>query len=95
MNLKQLFFEAIDNGELGAVDDLGVIVTLSELEQRFTELEPETISHFLPSATLENGQREFTAHKFLYQIKDGVYRVHPDALDQIELLFAEQTPTLQ
>ncbi len=84
MNLKQLFFKAIDSGELGAVDDQGVIVSLKELEQRFANLDHMTVSHFLPAATLEKGQREFTQQKFLYHIRDDIYRVHPEALDYYE-----------
>lgn len=84
MEIRQQFIEAINNGDLGSIDDSGVIVTLSELEQRFSSMEAASMQEFLPSIIIPDGQTRVTKQQFLFQLKDGVYRVHPDALDDFD-----------
>lgn len=81
MNLKQQFFEAVSNGDLGSFDDLGVIVTLKELEQTFPRVDSGQISRFLPSATIDAGQHSASEQKFVFHLSGDAYRVHPDAIE--------------
>ncbi len=84
MNLKEQFFEAVSNGDLGSFDDLGVIVTLKELEQKFPTMDAGQISNFLPAATMTSGQSQASEQKFLFHLSGDAYRVHPDAIESYD-----------
>jgi len=81
MELKQLFLEALSNGDMGAIDDLGVVVTLEEFERKFPDTRNMNSAGFLPSSTLDTRDQPVCQDKFLYVVRKDVYRVHPDALD--------------
>ncbi len=84
MRLKDHFLEAINAGELGSIDDRGIVFTLKEFKQVFSYIKSDYINSFLPAATIEAGRDTMTQTKFLFRIRKGVYRVHPDALSKIE-----------
>jgi len=78
--LKNRFIEAVKNGELGTIDDRGVVFTLREFKAVFSDIKSDYINSFLPAATIEPGRKMLTHTKFLFRIRKGVYRVHPDML---------------
>lgn len=78
--LKTHFLKAVNNGELGAIDDKGIIITLDEFKNYFNDVTSDYASSFLPAATLEPGQITMSHTKFMFRIRRGVYRVHEDAL---------------
>ena len=84
MKLKQLFLQALANGDMGSIDDSGVVITLKELQQHFPDIDTQDIIAFLPEATLEQGQNTLTDKRFLYRIGEQAYRVHPDAIEEYE-----------
>jgi len=79
--LKDRFIEAVINGELGSVEDQGIVFTLKEFKSVFDDIKTDYINSFLPAATIEPGREIMTNTKYLFRISKGVYRVHPDALD--------------
>jgi len=80
MTLKQRFIQAVLNGELGSIDEQGVLVTLEEFREYFSDIKSQYILSFLPAATIEPGQVTMSHTKFLFRLHKGVYRVHKDAL---------------
>ena len=78
--LKERFIKAIINGELGRVENSGVIVTLKEFKAYFSEIKTQYVSSFLPAATFEPGQHSITHTSFVFRVRIGVYLVHPDVL---------------
>lgn len=80
-SLKQRFLSAILNGELGSVEDNGVVVTLKEFKAYFSDIKTQYIDSFLPAATIETGQNSVSHTKFVFRLRKGVYRVHEDALE--------------
>lgn len=86
--LKQRFIAAIKNGELGTQTPEGTIVTLKKFKQHFSEIETQYVSSFLPAATLEPGMITMTHTRFVFRLAKGVYRVHPDLLEDMP----EETP---
>ena len=80
--LKERFFEAIITGQLGNIDDRGVIVSTKAFKQHFNEIHTDYINSFLPAATIEPGRHQISPTKFLFRVKKGLYRVHPDALEK-------------
>jgi hypothetical protein len=83
--LKQRFMEAIISGDLGTRDGRGVVFTLREFKDYFSDIETDYINSFLPAATLEPGRVTMTHTKFLFRLRKGVYMVHPDTLaDYVE-----------
>jgi len=78
MTLKQRFRAALISGELGYVDDHGIVVTLKAFKAYFSDVPSDYQLSFLPAATIEPGRVEMTSTKFLYRIAKGVYRVHGD-----------------
>ena len=86
MTLKQDFLKAITEGELGTWDDIGVTVSLREFRQYFKDIESGYLTSFLPASVIEEGQCSASHTRFLFRIKKGLYRVHPDALDEYCLL---------
>ena len=82
MILKQRFLEAVVKGELGSIEDRGVVVTLKGFKKYFSDVKTDYINSFLPASTIEPGRVEMTKTRFLLRIASGVYIVHPDAIDQ-------------
>lgn len=82
MTLKQRFLEAISSGDLGEVDDFGVIVSLKQFKVFFMDVKSDYINSFLPAAVIETGQYTATHTKYLFRIRKGVYRIHPDAIEE-------------
>ena len=79
--LKKRFLDAVNCGELGTIDDYGVVVTVREFKLYFRDIKTDYIGSFLPAASIEEGQTTATHTKYLFHIRKGVYRVHPDALE--------------
>jgi len=82
--LKDRFIGAIKKGELGVIDDQGVVFTLKEFKVVFCDIKTDYINSFLPAATIEPGREMISRTKFLFRIRKGVYRVHPDLLGELE-----------
>jgi len=82
MQMKERFLNAIISGELGKPADFGVIVKLSEFKKYFSDIQTLYINSFLPAAVIEEGQYHTTHTKYLFRIKKGTYRVHPDAIEE-------------
>lgn len=86
MQMKERFLNAIISGALGKPDEFGVIVELSEFKEYFSDIQTLYINSFLPAAVIETGQFSISHTKYIFRIKKGVYRVHPDAIkEQIRL----------
>jgi len=81
--LKDRLIEAIVSGELGSVDDRGVVFTLKDFKSVFHDIKTDYINSFLPAVTIEAGRESVTYTKYLFRISKGVYRVHPDVLDTL------------
>jgi len=79
--LKDRFLGAVVSGELGSVEDRGVVVTMKQFKSCFSDIKTDYINSFLPSATFEPGQSSVTHTKYLFRIRNGVYLVHPDVLE--------------
>jgi len=82
MTLKNRFLEAVSIGDLGEVDDFGVVVSLKQFKTYFSDVKSDYINSFLPAAVIETGQHSTTHTKFLFRIRKGVYRIHPDAIEE-------------
>lgn len=87
MTLKIRFLEAVSKGELGEVDDFGVVVSLKQFKAYFCDVKSDYINSFLPAAVIETGQYTATHTKYLFRIRKGFYRVHPDALKQYQAAY--------
>lgn len=86
MQMKERFLNAIIAGELGEQSDFGVIVTLREFKQYFRDTQSGYVNSFLPAAVIETGQYSATNTRYVFRVRNGVYRVHPQAIDdQIKL----------
>ena len=79
-SLKDRFLQALANGELGVVEDRGVVVTLKEFKAYFSDIKTQYVASFLPAAAFEPGQSTLTHTKYVFRLRKGVYLVHPDAL---------------
>jgi len=79
-SLRSRFINAIASGELGRVDEQGVTFTLKEFKLYFSAIKTDYINSFLPASTIESGRMDMSHTKFLFRIRKGVYRVHPDLL---------------
>ena len=82
MTLKHRFLAAVAAGHLGSIDDAGIVVTLKEFKDYFSDIQTQYISSFLPASTIEVGQSSATRTKFVFRVSKGVYRVHPHALEE-------------
>jgi len=78
--LKDRFLIAVVKGEIGRIENSGVIVSLKEFKAHFNDITSDYINSFLPAATIEPGQRSITNTKYLFRVKKGVYLVHPEVL---------------
>jgi len=83
-SLKSRFINAIATGKLGKVDEQGITFSLKEFKACFAEIKTDYINSFLPASTIESGRVEMSHTKFLFRIRKGVYRVHPDLLLALE-----------
>ncbi len=81
MTLKDRFLEAISIGDLGEIDDFGTIVSLRQFKLYFKDVKSDYVNSFLPAAVIEIGQSSATHTRFLFRIRKGIYRVHPDAIN--------------
>ncbi len=90
MTLKNRFLEAVSSGELGEVDDFGVVVSLKQFKSYFTDVKSDYINSFLPAAVIETGQYSATHTKYLFRVRKGVYRIHPDAIEEHELGYTDE-----
>ena len=79
--LKDRFIEVIVSGQLGSVEDQGIVFTLKEFKSVFHDIKTDYINSFLPAATIEPGREIMTNTKYLFRIRKGVYRVHPGVLE--------------
>lgn len=82
MTLKNRFMEAVSSGELGEVDDFGVVISLKQFKSYFKDVKSDYINSFLPAAVIEIGQHSMTHTKYLFRVRKGLYRIHPDAIDE-------------
>lgn len=80
MTLKERFLDAVSRGDLGEVDDFGVVVSLKQFKTYFKDVKSDYINSFLPAAVIEIGQQSTTHTKYVFRVRKGLYRVHPDAL---------------
>jgi len=83
-SLRSRFINAIASGALGRVDESGITFTLKDFKQCFSEIKTDYINSFLPASTIESGRMEMSHTKFLFRIRKGVYRVHPELLLDLE-----------
>ncbi|MCW8935173.1 MAG: hypothetical protein OQK98_10650 [Gammaproteobacteria bacterium] len=83
--LKDRFLLAVVNGDIGRVENSGVIVSLKEFKAYFNDITSDYINSFLPAATIEPGQRSVTNTKYVFRVKKGVYLVHPEVLEDYRL----------
>ena len=83
-SLRTRFINAIASGTLGRVDESGTVFTLKEFKQFFSEIKTDYINSFLPASIIESGRMEMSHTKFLFRIRKGVYRVHPQLLLDLE-----------
>lgn len=79
-SLKMRFLAAVINGDLGVIDDTGHVVTLKQFKAYFSDIKTDYINSFLPAATIEQGFLTATHTKYIFRIKNGVYRVHDEAI---------------
>jgi len=79
--LKDRFLFAVVNGEIGRLENSGVIVSLKEFKAHFNDITSDYINSFLPAATIEPGQRSVTKTKYVFRVKKGLYLVHPEVLE--------------
>ena len=79
-SLKQRFLFAIVKGELGSVENAGVVVSLKEFKAYFSDIKTDYVNSFLPAATFEPGQSSVTHTKYLFRVRKGVYLVHAEAI---------------
>jgi len=95
MTLKTRFLDAVIKGELGSIEDRGVVVTLKQFKAYFTDVTSDYINSFLPASTIEPGRVNMTRTRFLYRLRTGEYLVHPDAIQEaIEARIRSDVTTL-
>jgi len=82
MLMKERFLNAVIAGKLGKPDEYGVIIKLSEFKKYFCDVKTLYINSFLPAAVIETGQYNITHTKYIFRVKKGIYRVHPDAIEE-------------
>lgn len=82
MTLKNDFLQAVIDGELGQKTDFGIEVSLHDFRVYFKHIGSGYLTSFLPASVIENGQKSITRTRFLFRIKKGVYRLHPQVIDE-------------
>jgi hypothetical protein len=78
--LRERFLQAVKKGELGHIDERGIIITMKEFKLYFSDIKTDYIRSFLPASTIEPGRSFMTHTKFVFRLKKGVYLLHPDAI---------------
>ena len=84
MTLKHRFLDAVINGSLGQSDDFGIIVSLKQFKSYFSDVKSDYINSFLPAAVIEIGQYSITHTKYVFRVRKGLYRVHPDVIEEFK-----------
>jgi len=79
-SLKQRFLFAVVKGELGSVENSGVVVSLKAFKAYFSDIKTDYVNSFLPAATFEPGQSTVSHTKYLFRVRKGVYLVHAEAI---------------
>ncbi|MFK5950940.1 MAG: hypothetical protein QM500_19485 [Methylococcales bacterium] len=82
MQMKDRFLSAVISGEIGKEDGYGIVVTLREFKKYFSDVKSDYINSFLPAAVIETGQYHTSQTKYLFRVKKGIYRIHPDAINE-------------
>ena len=80
-SLKDRFLEAVIRGDLGTIEEQGVVISLKEFKAYFSDVKSQYVFSFLPAATLEPGQVSLSHTKFVFRLRKGVYLLHPDAVE--------------
>ena len=88
--LKDRFFEAVLNGELGSVEEAGVVVTLKAFKAYFSDITTQYVSSFMPAATFEPGRFRPSHTRFLFRLRKGAYLIHCDVLVAYMRLMLEE-----
>ena len=79
-NLKDRFLRAVVLGELGSLENDGLVVTLKEFKYYFRDIKTQYVSSFMPAATFEPGMFTPSHTRFLFRVGKGVYLIHSDVL---------------
>jgi len=79
--LKDRFLNAVISGDLGVLEDRGIVVTLKAFKSYFSDVKSDYVNSFLPAATLGPGQLSMSHTKYLFRLRKGVYLLHPDVID--------------
>jgi len=82
--LKDRLIEAPVCGELGSIEDRGIVFTIKDFKSVFVDIKTDYINSFLPAAAIEPGRETMTRTKFLFRVRKGVCRVHPYLLSASE-----------
>ena len=80
LQLKDRFLRAVVLGELGSVENSGIVVTLKEFKRYFSDIKTQYVSSFMPAATFEPGMYTPSHTRFLFRVGKGVYLIHSDVL---------------
>ena len=78
--LKKRFLDAVNCGELGTIDDYGVVVTVREFKLYFRDIKTDYIGSFLPAASIEEGQTTATHMINLMCLPIILYLLHSQRL---------------
>ena len=84
MTLKERFLAAVRQGELGRQTECGTVVSVAEFKAYFADINEGYAETFLPAAVIEPGQFSMTQTRFVFRVKNGVYRVHPQAVRHVD-----------
>ncbi|VAW57907.1 hypothetical protein MNBD_GAMMA11-751 [hydrothermal vent metagenome] len=79
--LKERFVQAINEGELGLIDDYGVYVTRESFTEYFSDIKIQYKTSFLTSSVIEPGRTLASHTRFLFKMGRGLYLVHADLLE--------------
>jgi len=79
--LKERFVHAVNEGELGLMDDYGVLVTREAFAEHFSDIKSQYKTSFLTASVIEPGRTLATHTKFLFKMGRGLYLVHADLLE--------------
>jgi len=82
MQMKDRFLDAVTTGKLGHTDSSGIVVNIKEFKAYFNDIQSDYINSFLPAATIEPGRSQITRTKYIFRIRKGVYRIHPDVVKE-------------
>ncbi len=81
--LKHKFLDAVVDGKLGIMTESGLVVTTKEFVAYLeNESRPEYLRSYLPSVAIEPGRHMMQHNKYLFRLRQGVFRVHPDAITE-------------